>query len=315
MADEMPPSWFCRLPDLGLLSVGGEDAPKFLQGQTTCDILGLTGHTSILGALCTPQGRVIAVFRAVRTDTAFHWLLPKEAIEAVVKRLRGYVLRSAVTIEDNSSRWVFFGVGGLEFGQTLENRAMPWPKAPGEVVRMSDGFLVNLGSESGARALCVIDAHTAQAFEAKLGEMGCLAVEPSSWRLADIRAGLPQITGETCEAFVPQMLNLDRLGAISFNKGCYTGQEIVARTHYLGNVKRRMYRLGGVVDQLPKAGDALYPAGVDTESVGTVVDAAPAGAERWELLAVLNIQAAETGELRLGSPEGSPLEVLTLPYA
>jgi folate-binding protein YgfZ len=315
MTDPSPAPWFCCIPDLGVLTLQGTDAAKLLQGQTTCDLLGLPPSASTLGAICTPQGRALAVFRAFKTEAAIHLLLPRDMTAAMQKRLRMYVLRADVVIEDATARWACLGLGGPGAEKRMAELGWPAPVEPGAVAVSARGYVIRGGQAGDERWSLLVEADAAANVVTALRERGCAAVDANQWRLADIRFGLPEITAATTDAFVPQMLNLDRLGGIGFSKGCYTGQEIVARAHYLGTLKRRMYRLSGAGDATPQAGNPIFPAESDGQSVGTVIAAAPCGANRVEMLAVLNIQAAKTGELRLHSPGGPILAIASLPYA
>lgn len=313
MTDDIPTHWLCLLPTLGLLSVSGQDAAKLLQGQTTCDLIGLPDNASTLGALCTPQGRALALFRAYRAGAAINMLLPGELIESVQKRLHLYVLRTDVRIEDAGAQWRFFGVGGANLEQALTACGLPWPGSTGAIASFAHGHCLHLPGDDSARVLFVVEANAADTLLATLQGAGYALVDPARWQLADIRTGLPTIHAETVEAFVPQMLNLDRLGGISFNKGCYTGQEIVARSHYLGTLKRRMYHLECTAAETPAPGTTIFQEGED-QGAGTVITAAASANGRCELLAVLNIRALETGKLRLGSRLGPTISQLPLPY-
>lgn len=309
------PGWICPLPDVGRLAISGKDAGCFLQGQTTCDILALPPGQSTLGAFCNAKGRVIALFRAFKSETAIHLLLPQELVAVVQKRLRVYVLRADVKIEDVSADWLTFGIGGNDLTPALAQRGAALPEHPQGVVEHTGGTIIRMPSASGDRVLLMMGPEKGQAMRAALEQDPHFAPAASSlWRLEDIRAGIPWITAAISEEFIPQMLNLDLLGGISFHKGCYTGQEIVARTHYLGNLKRRMYRLHCQVDKPPMAGDPIYAAGQDEQSVGLVIMAVTAKANDQHMLAVLNTSHAQSGDLRLHEPAGTRLSLLSLPY-
>lgn len=300
---------------MGLLAIGGSDAAKFLQGQTTCDMLQLAPGRTSLGAICNPKGRVVALFRAFRQDGAFYLLLPTEIIEAVRKRLRMYVLRADVKIEDIGSAWTILGTGGAGLQAALEPFGIPVPANPDDIIFQADCLSIRIPAVEADRLLLLIRNEKAEALRTEL-EAGArfTRTEPSRWRLADIKAGIPWVGQAISEEFIPQMLNLDLLGGISFSKGCYTGQEIVARTHYLGNLKRRMFRLqsdGGVE---PQAGAAIHTAEPEAQSIGMVVIAAPAAEGSHQMLAVLNIAQARRGDLRLSESSDSRLSLLGLPY-
>ena len=307
--------WLCSLPDMGLLAIGGSDAAKFLQGQTTCDMLQLAPGRTSLGAICNPKGRVVALFRAFRQEGAFYLLLPTEIIEAVRKRLRMYVLRADVKIEDIGGAWTIFGVGAADLTSALEPFGIPVPANPDDIIFQADCRSIRIPSAEADRLLLLIRNEKAEALRTEL-EAGTrfTHTEPSRWRLTDIQAGIPWVGQAVSEEFIPQMLNLDLLGGISFSKGCYTGQEIVARTHYLGNLKRRMFRLQSAGGVEPKAGAAIHTAEPEAQSIGMVVIAAPAAEGSHQMLAVLNIAQARRGDLRLNESSDSRLSLLELPY-
>lgn len=294
-------SAFCGLADLGLLRVSGVDAETFLQGQSTCDIASLGFDESGLGAFCNPKGRVIASFRVLRRVEGYYLFVPADLVEAIHKRLRMYVLRSKVSIENLTPHWGFIGLfrpgSGLLDGQGGDVLA----------VRVD---------QSSARILIAAPNETAKRlWEGLLSSSDYSLVSSGAWRLKDIEDGLPSETQVTSEEFLPQMLNLDILGGVSYRKGCYTGQEVVARTHFLGHLKRRMFRLRTISEHEPKPGDPLYQSGeADGQRVGQVVAAAPEAERSFQLLAVLPLDRSPDADLRLFRPDGPAAEFLTLPY-
>ncbi len=311
-------AWHIPLPEIGVLSLGGKDAAKLLQGQATCDILGLPPGQTTLGAFCTAKGRALAVFRVLRTEDRIFLLLPAELLEAVRKHLQKYVLRADVKIEDATGRWAVFGLFGEQSAAALRTLGLP-PlsrdnEAEGQGGLLASFYAIRIPDPDGPRLLVLVDAAKAEGVGRFLEGHGFARADARRWRLEDIRAGLPTVTAATAEEFVPQMLNLDLLGGISFNKGCYTGQEIVARTHYLGSLKRRMFRLAGE-GPLPQPGESLFANGEEGQGAGTVVAAAPAPAGGFELLAVLNINLAETQDGYFKTAGGSAASLSSLPYA
>jgi folate-binding protein YgfZ len=306
--------WLCPLPGTGLLAVSGRDAPSFLQGQTTCDMLKLAPERTNLGAMCNPKGRVIALFRAFQRDGLFYLLLPRELVAAVRKRLHMYVLRADVQIEDVSGKWTIFGIGGARLESNLEAIGIPCPANLNDIVCQAECCSIRIPAAAADRVLIMVRHENAEALRAKLEDGTRFAsTTPARWRLEDIQVGIPSVGPAISEEFVPQMLNLDLLGGISFSKGCYTGQEIVARTHYLGNLKRRMFRLQSTGAIEPEPGDPIYPARRETQSAGMVVVAAPAEQGTHQMLAVLNVAQAEHGDLWLRRSGDSKLSLLLLP--
>jgi folate-binding protein YgfZ len=247
----------------GLLSVTGDDARAFLHAQLTNDIQNLPGERAALAGWCSAKGRLLASFLVIPASQGFLLQLSRDLAAPVAKRLSMFVLRSKVKIADESERWRQYGVWGGVPGMEPTPQLLGVSAREGTVaVRAGDNRFLVLARES-------LDA----------GE----AVPESRWTLEEIRAGRPLITAATQDEFVPQMVNYDTLGAVSFQKGCYPGQEIVARAQYRGQVKRRMKLL-----QAP-AGIELQP-GQDYEG-GKVVDAVPNGGGS-AVLAVVPIDAA-----------------------
>lgn len=315
----MNPSWHALLPEIGVLSLSGQDAAKLLQGQSTCDIVGLPPGQTTLGAFCTAKGRAYGLFRALRTEDRVILLMPEELLENTRKRLGMYVLRSDVKIEDISNRWAVFGLYGGQSDSALKALGLP-PlnqdnEAEGQSGLVASFYAIRIPDPDCPRFLVLADAAKAAGISRFLESHGLDRVEASRWELEDIRSGIPAIKAATVEEFVPQMLNLDLLGGISFNKGCYTGQEIVARTHYLGQLKRRMYRLRGTGYPTPRAGEAVYREGDEGQAVGMVVSCAETDGGSFELLAVLNRAAAEETGDSSKTADGLALALSSLPYS
>jgi folate-binding protein YgfZ len=287
----------------------GPDNLSFLQGQLSNDTNRLTAGAPLLAAYSTPQGRVVAVLHLLPHSSGVVAILPREIVLPTVERLRKYVLRAKVRIEDVSDQFAVFGRNGVDASPA---DGLPAPDAEHAYVERDGIGVARLGS--GNNRHWVIG--TAQDLT-RQGMVSQPAEEPRmqhAWRLADIRAGLPQIYAATREMFVAQMLNLDLIDGISFTKGCFTGQEIIARTQHLGRIKRRLHRL-----RLPAGtwvvGQAVHL--TDGRS-GRLTELAAGGAE-FEALAVLTL---ETGSAAAGAStaaaEGSTLvdaTELPLPYS
>lgn len=276
------------LPCLGVLRIGGEDAARFLQGQLTNDTRLLAdGHTQ-LSACTTPQGRVVALLRLRQTDDAIYALLPHEVAATVAASLRRFVLRAKVDLQvatDLQVAWV--------------------ARKPTPIPESTAAGIVSFDYAPG-RQVIAAPGTTLRAMAGPPHERAHPGTG-NEWRAADIAAGLPQIFAATSGSFVPQMLNLDRLDAISFTKGCYTGQEIVARTQHLGRIKRRTLRY-----RLPP-GAALAPLdglSLDGQKVAEVVMSATRDAV-VELLAVTSLEALGR---TLRADDGREAVPVELPY-
>lgn len=302
----------CDLSHYALLSASGEDTVTFLQGQTTNDLRHLSESDSQLNAICTPKGRMMAVFRIFPRGAALYLRVPQGLAETLAGHLRKFVLMSKVTIEDASDRLVGIGVSGPDMPERLKTAAGAVPEQVDGVVHSGDLTVVQVpGIHPRYEVYGEPDA--VQALWSRLE--GVTPVGADAWGLLDIRAGVPNIYPETTEAFVPQMANLHLVNGVSFRKGCYTGQEIVARMQYLGQLKRRMYPAHVETDTAPQPGEALFaPDSQSGQGAGKVVDARPAPEGGYDLLAVIEIKSAEAGELRLREPGGPALQLRELPY-
>jgi hypothetical protein len=221
------------LDDLGALRIRGEDAVRFLQGQVSNDVMRLTAEHSVIAGYHNPQGRTIALLRLILVaPNELLAVLPRELAQVVAGRLAKFILRAKVTI-DNASDTV--RVRGL-VGETPDARAAT-PGGGSTLVRIAD---------APTRWLGIYPA----------GEVALPTGDRERWRSFDIAEGQPQVYAATSEEFIGQMLNLDALGAIAFDKGCYTGQEVIARAHYRGRVKRRMQRFVTQAPQQLAPGDS-----------------------------------------------------------
>ena len=291
----------------GIIAVEGVDTDKFLQGQLTCDLKSVTGTTATLGARCNPKGRMQSSFYLWRTDQGVMLGLDRQLIAAQLADLGKYAVFYNCELSDQSDNRVGFGIWGEAADAALQSCGLDMP-ANGTVAHKDDLFAIGL--PGGA---CVLWVPTEQA-EYLLDTL-CQHADPVSlnqWQLQRIRSGVGQVSDETREHFIPQMLNLQQLGGVSFRKGCYTGQEIVARMQYLGKLKRRMYRLLMAGEAPPSPGTEI----VDRESgkaVGEVVMAARSH-KAIEMLAVVQKDAAQLTTLSAGDSDGPLISLADLPY-
>ena len=296
------------LSHLTLLQVDGEDAIRFLQGQLTNDIKALDNSSQYAG-YCTAKGRLLALFLAFAHYDHLHLQLNGEIAEAIMKRLKMYVLRSKVKINDVSASIVRIGVSGPDAGTALSKVFGQIPQAPHQLVS-SDGGAVLMLPGTTPRYLVYCSLEHAQAIWLQL-RSNCKAVGHPCWEWLEIQAGIPDIVHATQEQFVPQMVNLDLIGGISFKKGCYTGQEIVARTHYLGKVKRRTVQAHVENESSPTPGNLLF-GDESSEAVGMVVRAAPSPKGGYDLLAEVRLESMAAGSIRLSAKDGALLAITPL---
>ena len=276
------------LAHLAVLTVSGKDADTFLQGQITCNVHDISATQSSLGAICNPKGRVITTFLLVKANDGFLLVLPKELLQTVKDRLQKYVLRSAVKLIDSSDSLCLLGLT-----QTAEL-----------------AFLASYQQDTvthihfNHRCLLIAEVDKAMALWTEYLNQGFQASSSENWLTLDILAGIPWLSTASSEEFIPQMLNLDKLGGISLTKGCYTGQEIVARTHYLGKAKRVLF-VAECQAVNPKANASIIDA--NGQVVGNVVSAA-----NDKMLIVLQNTDTDTAQLRLKDYNQAPLTLLTV---
>jgi folate-binding protein YgfZ len=311
-----------RLIDLSqrsLLCVSGADALSFLQGQLTQDISALAAPVALWAGYCSPKGRLLATFLVWREHDAYWLDAAGDLAEPMLKRLSQYVLRSKVTITlrtqpnrpnlGTEAQQVPIPISTLglvgDAAAVLSAVGLTCPAVP----QHSSTAGITVISLSAQRTLLVGPSVAMHALQERLTSH-CTTGTALDWASAAVHEGVAEITLATQDEWIPQMLNWDVLGGINFKKGCYTGQEIVARSHYLGQVKRRLYRLN-VVGTV-QVGDAVY--GADPQSpVGKIAMVGNSSTEGCEVLAVLTRDATQ-GPLHLGSPAGAALQFLPLPY-
>jgi len=308
----------CDLAPLRLLAVSGEDAAVFLNGQLSIDSVALPARACRYACFNSPKGRMLANFVVWRDPAAterFLILLPGDLAQAVAKRLSMYVLRSKVKIADASEETSRIGMGGPDATAAVTSVLGSAP-APFEL--LASGRLTVLGLP-GPRYVVLSPAslgpsprsETDEALDALLRRTPRASFDV--WRWLTVRAGIPVISAATQDMFVAQTANWDILRGIDFQKGCYTGQEIIARTQYLGRLKERAFVFHAEIDARP--GERLFSAAFGDQACGTVVDAAAAPDGGCDLIAVVQLAAAERDCVRLGSTDGPALARLPLPYA
>lgn len=312
LTDQKDTSHFiCKLSALSWISAAGADAESFFQSQFTNDLSTLDESHSQLHGYCNPKGRLLCVVRLVRHHEGFLLQLPIALHDAIIGRLRKYVLRARVTLS-SADHLGGLGVAGSAGAAALTQHLGPLPDADNGYLRRSEFGICGLPGPV-PRFQVVGPRSDLQSLWDTLNEP-LQARESHAWARLDIGAGIPVILPPTSEAFVPQMVNLDLIGGVSFQKGCYPGQEIVARMHYLGKLKQRMIRAQVTTTNAPKPGDKVYSPEHGDQSAGTVVDAQPAGPECFDVLAVVQLAAYRAGRLCLNDPSGPALEPGSLPY-
>jgi len=304
----------CDLSHQGLISVDGDDATDFLQGQLTNDIRDVSEQHSQLSAYCTHKGRMLANFRIFKRENSFYLRIPLTLLESTLKRISMFVLMSKVSIKNSSNSLVRIGLSGPKADELLGNILTNMPNEVDDAVQVN-GYTVIKCAGPHPRYEIYGDLAPMEKLWGQL-DVHAAPVGSGSWESLDILAGIPTIYPETAEAFVPQMTNMQVINGVSFQKGCYTGQEVVARMQYLGKAKRRMYRLSINTNEAVKPGDKLFS--VDTSSAqgtGQIVSAQPLPDGGNSALAVINISDAESGHLQLHDENGPSITVEDLPYS
>lgn len=306
----LPDCALCDLSDQGLIRISGTDAQTFLQGQFTNDVKKVSAGLSQLSSYCSPKGRMMAMFRLFQRGDELFLLLPRERLPAILKRLSMFVMRSQVTLSDASDELCVAGIAGTCCTTALAQA----PTANDQSVTL-DGLTIIRVAGDRERFLVIAEPGALQTW----WQQATTQATPAStdcWPLLDIRAGMPSVWEATTEAFVPQMANLQLVDGVSFTKGCYTGQEVVARMQYLGTLKRRMYRAKVASEQRPARGTELFSASsASGQGAGKVVDARPSPDGGYEVLVVCQIASMEANDLQLGDASGPLLTALPLPYA
>jgi folate-binding protein YgfZ len=285
------------LPHLGVIRAQGEDAAGFLHGQLTQDFALLGPREARLAAFCNAKGRMQASFIAFkRAPDEVLLVCSRDLLAAALKRLSMFVLRSKAKLTDASAEFALFGLAGAA---VPGGRAAPWTLA-----QVDGAHLVQLYPADGQpRALWV-------GAPAAVPPGPSLATE--LWQWSEVRSGVATITAPVVEAFVPQMLNFESVGGVNFKKGCYPGQEVVARSQFRGTLKRRAF-IAHSPGELA-AGQEVFQAGEPEQPAGVVAQAAPSPEGGWDAIVSLQLSAVEAGDLHAGAAGGPPLSLQDLPY-
>jgi folate-binding protein YgfZ len=303
--------------DLGLIGLDGEESASFLHNQLTNDVEHLGTGEARLAGYCSPKGRLLATFLMWRSAETIYLQLPRDLQATVQKRLQMFVLRAKTKLSDKSGQaanQVTLGLGGAAASTALA----PWfdtlPAAPFTRIEHALGTLIRVADAFGApRYQWLMSADTACSVWPAL----FAALTPGgndAWHLSEIHAGVPRISRATQEQFVPQMVNFELLGGVNFKKGCYPGQEIVARSQYLGKLKRRT-TLVSIPDAKAAAGMEVFATADPEQPCGMIVNAAPNGAGGVDALVEMKLAAIQAASVRLASADGVALTFLSMPYA
>ena len=289
------------LPHLGVIRVEGEDAAKFLHGQLTQDFALLDLSEARLTAFCSAKGRMLASFIGFKRDQREIVLVcSRDLLVPVMKRLSMFVLRAKAKLSDASETYRLCGLAGDAVTRVAGPAGAPWSKV--EIGPASVVFLYP--SDGVARALWL----------APVGEPLAVAesLDTNDWLHAEVRSGIATITAPVAEAFVPQMLNYESVGGVNFKKGCYPGQEVVARSQFRGTLKRRAFLAHS--DAPMVAGEEIFQADDASQPCATVVQAASAPSGGFDAIISGQVAALQSQPLRLGSAQGAVVELQAMPY-
>jgi folate-binding protein YgfZ len=302
------------LTDLGLISVSGDDAATFLHNQLTNDVEHLGPAEARLAGYCSAKGRLLATFLMWKSGGAVLLQLPRQIQAPVQKRLQMFVLRAKARLADASEDQVALGIAGEPAAALLRQWFSTPPATPYAKVESDAGVLIRVSDAFGApRYQWIAAVDVAQkAWPALTREL--MPVGPSAWRLAEIDAGVPRITQATQEKFVPQMINFELIGGVNFKKGCYPGQEIVARSQYLGKLKRRMVR-ASLATQDGAPGMEVFASADPDQPCGMIVNAERNQSGGTDCLVEIKLAALHDGTIHAGSAGGPALRVGELPYS
>ncbi len=300
----------CDLSQFGTLKVSGVDALSFLQNMLSSDVSETSAQQAQISSLNNPKGRMLASLLIWRTGADYFLHLPHSLCVAIHKRLSMYILRAKVKIEDAGDEVVCLGLNGENAAAQIQECFGSIPQDAMAVAHYDNTSIIRVGAQR-------FQINTTPQHAPALWQQLSASARPVGspcWDWLNIRAGIPVILPATQEQFVAQMVNLELIGGVNFKKGCYPGQEIIARMHYLGKLKRRMYLAHIEDDTVPQPGDELYSADMEAQASGMVVNATAAPGGGCDLLAVVQIISRDTQTVYLQSLQGAPLNFLPLPY-
>jgi folate-binding protein YgfZ len=301
------------LPDLGLIAVTGEEAAPFLHNQLTNDVEHLGSAEARLAGYCSAKGRLLATFLMWKTVDAIMLQVPRQIQPVVQKRLQMFVLRTKAKLANVADDYVTLGLAGEPASAALTQWFPTLPAEPYSKVDSEAGTLIRMPNAFDApRYQWITSVDTAQQAWPVLTR-SLSPVGTHVWRLGEINAGIPQITQPTQEQFVPQMVNFELIGGVNFKKGCYPGQEIVARSQYLGKLKRRMM-LASIDTRDAKAGMEVFSSADPDQPCGMIVNVEPNAAGGVDCLVEVKLAALADNTIHLGSSGGAPLTFNPMPY-
>ncbi len=308
--DQLPETYCIALDNFSAISLTGEEKSKYLQGQVTCDVNALGEQQLEHGAHCNAKGKVFSVFRLINRDDALLLMQAKTSIGASLTELQKFGVFAKVTINE-TEQLHFAAVAGAQAANIIQTTFSVTPDNLSPVVQVGSTTVVYIAGNT-PRYLLV---DSAEQITAHLQQINLPVFSQNVWQLLEIKEGFPNLSEPSIDEFVPQMLNVQAIGGISFNKGCYLGQETVARMQYLGKNKRALFALEGDNEQAVAAGDIIEKQlGENWRRAGEVILSYQADSGISTLQAVLTSDISNDDTLRLKANQ-APLSLLQLPYS
>lgn len=303
----------CDLSLFSTIVIAGDDAANFMQGQFTNDITQVNEQTSQLNAFCNKKGRMIANFRLFQNQQNYFFSVKSDLVEISIEHLQNYILRSQVAIQDVSEQLIHIGISGDNAAELLSSYITDINQNVGSISSNENYIAICVpGLKPRYEIFCSLE-HAKNLWDSVSTQ--ATVANSSSWNYLDIQSGLPFIDASTSEEFVPQMANMELINGVSFTKGCFTGQEIVARMHYLGKLKKRCYKINIETDSEPSNGDKLFAenarAGQNTGMIIQVEKSPEAGYDALAVIQTADINSA----LFLNNSDGPHITVKELPYS
>ena len=306
-------TYLCELSAYGIIQASGEDAQSFLHGQFTNDLNHVTETISQISGYCNPKGRLLSVFRIFMRDNKYFLVMPKDVIEPVLKKLTMFKLMAKVELTDVTNDFPIFGMAGSKTESILSENNIQFPDKIHHCIHIEETTAINIPGTT-TRVLFISTPEKSQSMWNAFAQNS--KIDSSNiWQLFDVHAGIPQITGETFESFTPQMVNLELIDGVNFQKGCYPGQEVVARTHYLGKPNRRMYCINIICESTPTVGENIYSLTDGDQAVGKIVTTQFLSEKTYLALAVLRTVKENANDLRIESSNNSEINFVPLPYS
>lgn len=296
------------LPHLALLRVSGEGAKKLLQGQLTCNLEEITPSQSRLGAFCQPQGRMLSLFRLFIYRDDYYLQMPTEILGETLTTLKKYAVFFKANLEDASTTLGRLSYSGKHAESELKNISPTLPEAADSIVSLNDLLILKLPGEV-AHYEFIGEPAAIEDLRQKLLSHAKTA-DQNTWDCLNIIAGIPNLYVATAGKLLPHDINLPQINGVSFNKGCYTGQEIIARMQYRGQLKKHMYRGRVTAASKPLPGADIF----DDKPCGILVDSCQENATTYQILLIADQSTIENKQLFLDPAKIHPIELLTLPY-